>query len=682
MRSCPLFFLLFSLLLFTSSDSLHSQIDSIVRELDSVIISAGRIQTPYLSVPSSVSYLDLSSRTSFLNHADLSEAISDVPGIFTLNGQNFAQDLRISMRGFGSRAAFGIRGIKLIVDGIPETTPDGQGQLDNIAVGDISSIEILQGTSAAQYGNASGGVIEIKTLNFLEKQSLHFNFRTGSFGLQQYQVKTAQDLGLFQLQFAGTHQRSEGYRMHSRVRQSNFLLKLGRQWENTTIDWQFSFLDSPMAEDPGGINLSDALANPRIARDRNISFNAGEEITHWKTSSSLEHTFRPGVKWTNNLFYASRNFDGRLPFENGGAIDLNRSYGGILSQVQLKQIGDKWVHENRIGMDLMLQSDDRDRFLNKDGVRGVLTLSQEERFDNFGIYVIDQWSSDRWTFRGSMRYDFHYLGVTDFFESDGDQSGEKKLSAFNYSIGMTYQWHEGLSLFGNWSTSYETPALSELTANPLGGGGFNPDVLPMKAKTFEIGSKGIINDVFNYSFAAFIIHTTDELIPYELNDFPGRTFFRNAGETNRMGIESKLRFRLIPGVHVSTTYTFSDFTFGEYMIEGEDLSDLMLPGIPAHSWTNVLSIGEKTVFFRLSSQYFSAISVRDDQTVRVEPYHLVNLRLGGTLKKGGWKVQPYIAINNILSTEYFDNLRINAFGGRYYEPGASINWQIGCGVEF
>ncbi len=670
-----------SILLLITSFASWGQTDSIVTtELDSIMIVAGRMDVPYLTVPAAITSIDLNERINYTSHTDLGEVVSQVPGLFALNGQNYAQDLRISLRGFGARSAFGIRGIKLVVDGIPETTPDGQGQLDNVSVGDITSIQVLQGTNGSQYGNASGGVIEIMT--DVDRDFSHASIRMGSYGLQQYRLGTNQSFDGMKVQFSGTHQSSNGFRDHSQLRQTNLLGKLSKSWNNQSLAIRASLLSSPMAQDPGGINIDQAASNPRSARDRNISFDAGEEITHWKTSVKYDNQLNKNLGLSATTFYSGRSFDGRLPFGNGGAIDLNRKYGGLMLQLQQKAVKSNFVERGTYGIDILSQRDSRDRFVNIDGQRGDITLSQLEKFDNIGFYIIRQLSYKKWTWRGSLRYDINKIGVEDSFLSNGDASGSETLSSFNYSLGANYNYNDNQALFLNYSTSFETPTLSELGANPSGAGGFNDMLDPARARSLEIGFKGTASKKLSYVFTLFNIKTTNELLPFEIADQPGRTFFRNSGQTKRTGLELDVTYRPFNKLDIQMAYTLSNFKFDEYVVDGEDLSDIQLPGIPKVAISTSLTYHHNKLYLRATSQYFSRISVRDDNTVGVEPYHVVNLRLGHQIKTDSANIRPFIGINNLFSTTYYDNLRLNAFGSRHYEPAAELNVQVGVGVEF
>ena len=657
------------------------QQDSIVTaDLDSVVVTAGRMSIPYLTAPAAITTVDLEDRIDYTNHTDLGEVVSQVPGLFALNGQNFAQDLRISLRGFGARSAFGIRGIKLVVDGIPETTPDGQGQLDNVSVADITGVEVLQSTSGSQYGNASGGVIEISTDT--DQEVSQASIRVGSYGLRQYRLSTNQSFDNTRLQLSATHQRSDGYRDHSKLIQTNILGKLSTSWANQSLSIRASVLASPTAQDPGGINLDQATSDPRSARDNNVSFDAGEDITHWKTSVKYDNQLSNNLSLSATTFYSGRSFDGRLPFGNGGAIDLDRNYGGLMLQLQQKIIKSNLVSQGTYGIDLLSQRDNRDRFVNEDGIRGDLTLSQLEKFDNYGLYVIRQLSFNQWTFRGSLRYDINRIGVDDSFLTDGDATGAETLSSFNYSLGANYNYYDGQSIFISYSTSFETPTLSELGANPNGSGGFNDMLDPADARTIEVGLKGTLSKKLSYALTFFNISTSNELLPFEIADQPGRTFFRNAGETKRTGLELDVTYSPSDKLDLQVASAFSNFKFDEYILDGEDLSDIQLPGIPKVAISSSLTYHYNNLYLRATSQYYSRISVRDDDTVDIDPYHIVNLRLGHKIQTGSVVIKPFVGINNLFSSTYFDNLRLNAFGSRYYEPAAEINVQVGVGVEF
>jgi len=648
----------------------YGQQDTLPLLEDSILITATRLETQDLTLPQSSTFVNISKQLPHVSHRHLGDLLYQVPGVFSQNGQNYAQDLRISMRGFGSRAAFGIRGIKLVVDGIPETTPDGQGQLDNIAISDISSIQVLQGSSGGRYGNAAGS----------DLQPLGASVRFGSFGYQQYRLSTDQKLDDYRLSLSGTHARSEGYRDHSRFRQTNLQAGLHKDTDKDELHFLVSYTDSPMAEDPGGVNLEQATEDPRSAREQNVTFDAGESINHWKTS--LSYTRHLDDQYAINVlgFVSGRNFLGRLPFENGGAIDLDRIYGGGTLELQKKQIATHGVVTSALGIDVGFQADDRTRFLNQSGTLGDLTLDQEESFDSYSFYFLQQRNFRTWTIDYSLRYDNNAIGIEDNFLADDDGSGSRSLNTLNWSIGISKLVGESSSVYVQHSTSFETPTLSELSANPDNGGGFNQDLDPSRAWTYELGVKHKAGSRFSLTSALYYIKTAQELIPFELDQFPGRTFFMNAAETNRLGVEASAQLSITDQLSLLGTYTYADYTFGDGALGDEAIEGIRLPGIPNHLVDLGVTYRTSSFYARANFRQTGSISLRNDATVEAPSYSFLELYLGYEIDRPFGVVKPFFSIHNILNVSYFDNLRVNAFGSRFYEPAAGRNVQFGVSI--
>ena len=304
-----------------------------------------------------------------------------MPSLFIQNANNFAQDLRISLRGFGARSAFGIRGIKIIIDGIPETTPDGQGQLDNLPLGLLKSFEVLRGPSASLYGNASGGVIYLNTIDQLEEETFQLQSRFGAYGFQSYQfntyLKEAKTSALIHLSRTQTN----GFRKNSGFKQNLLNIKVNNTiTPKSTLKLQLNYTNSPRAEDPGGITLEDTEADWSQARQRNVEYDTFESVDQFKTGLTWHQGLGDLWKLDTYGFYSFRDFYGKLPFENGGIIDLNRNYFGLGSQLTYKQNRHLW----KIGVETAQQSDQRDRYINLTGSQGALSFSQLEKFRNFG----------------------------------------------------------------------------------------------------------------------------------------------------------------------------------------------------------------------------------------------------------------------------------------------------------
>jgi len=288
------------------------------QEIDTVYIKSARISTTAQKLPAAISVYQATVNDATRQQLSLQEYTQQTPGLFAQNANNFAQDLRISIRGFGARSAFGIRGIKLIVDGIPETTPDGQGQLDNLNLGIIDRIEVLKGPSSSLYGNASGGVISIETIDEVKQTFSNWKATVGSYGFQNYQATAGIKSGNASYIFHGNYITSDGYRDQSGFQQYNFNVKA-----NFKISDKFSlkalvnYSDSPQADDPGGINLESVEEDRRQAREQNVLFETGETIQQFKAGLSAIWKLNPNTTAEGYLFYNNRQFEGRLPFVKG-----------------------------------------------------------------------------------------------------------------------------------------------------------------------------------------------------------------------------------------------------------------------------------------------------------------------------------------------------------------------------
>jgi len=653
--------------------SLMGQVDtSKLYELPTVTLQVPRLEGRLLGRPMAVTSLQSSAIFQAQQQLSINEYLNEVPGLFALNPSNFAQDLRVSIRGFGARAAFGIRGVKILVDGIPETTPDGQGQTDNLDLGIVDRLEILRGPSSGLYGNAAGGVISISSQSKVEQPFLELGTTLGSFNLQQYQVKTGFKTAKSDYIFHVSDTQTDGYRENSGMKSTTWNGQMLHQFAGeSSLKLILNYTDSPQADDPGGINAAAVTENRRQARDANLSFQAGEAIEQFKVAAILKHK-----QLSTNVFFSKRGFYGLLPFENGGIVDLKRNYWGHSLQYTLGKLDSsddsKVSHRFQIGYSIAQQSDDRARFNNLEGKQGDLTFEQTESFSNLGLYLLEELQLTRgWSALISLRYDRNQLEAKDRFLNNGNDSGDIQFSSFNPSIGINYELAQNTHVYGQFSTSFETPALSELSNDPDGEGGFNTELLPQSAENIEFGLKGVVQGKWQYELTYFHIRTKDEIVSFEIPFFPGRDFFRNAGETTRDGIETSLLYAFAKRWRMNLTYTYSDFSYLTYINGGNDFSGNELPGLPKHFGSASLRyIAPGGFFARIQTRFVGELFANDANTASDPGYTLVNLNLGYNVAVGKWKFMPFVGLNNALDATYNDNIRINAFGGRYFEPAA------------
>jgi iron complex outermembrane receptor protein len=635
--------------------------------LDSITLEAFRIQKQANRLPFAVSVRDFSTTQDQRQQLSLADYLQEFPGVFSLNAQNFAQDLRVAIRGFGARSAFGIRGIKLVVDGIPETTPDGQGQVDNLNLGLIDTIELIRGGAASLYGNASGGVISIRTLDQLESNTLRPSMHFGSFGFQNFQLQGSyQRSNTLVMGYMG-HSQQSGYRKNSAYENLGFNIKVKHQLQsNSQLTFLMNYANSPEAQDPGGLTAEAVMTDRRQARQRNVDFLAGESVGQFKLGTAWQATKN---QWEYQVyaFYTTRDFLGRLPFANGGIVDLGRRYGGFGGSVQYASAGKVYQNRLRLGVDGAQQTDQRRRFVNNNGAVAAATLNQEEQFSSFGFSLLNDWQWKGWTLLGGLRYDRNRLAVEDHFLSDGMDSGARVLPSWNYSLGLNYQWAMHHRVFVNTASSYETPVLSELSTNPSGKGGFNNSLQPQEAQTVELGYAWAQRQQ-RFSLTAFFVDSRNELVPFEQDAFPGRTFYRNAGRSSRQGLESSYLLQWRSRWQLQLNYTYSDFRYQDYQTPKADYSDMRLPGLPQHLAQGQLRYqAPKGLSLRFSAYHRGQLYANDANTATeaaVTLFHLDAALPLGFFPQG----QLFFGIQNLRDVRYSDNIRLNAFGNRFYEP--------------
>ncbi|WP_422860334.1 TonB-dependent receptor family protein [Flagellimonas sp. S174] len=665
-----------SLLLFTILFSAISkaQQDSVpVIELDTVIIEAARLQIAKDELPASVSVKEFGAIQQNLQQLTANDYLQGIPGLFVLNSNNFAQDTRISIRGFGARSAFGIRGVRLVIDGIPETTPDGQGQVDNLNLALIERIEVLRGASSSLYGNASGGVINVSTKSNFSRDFVELSSAIGSYNFQSFQAIAGIRNKKSKTVIFANRTTSDGFRANSRFETNQFNLRTKLNTGNkTSLNFQLNYTDSPMAQDAGGITQEDVDVDRTQARDRNVDFDTGESVRQFKTGVALQ--WRPSKLNLNSfVYYSYRDFANKLPFSFGGAVDLVRNYWGHGSNASFDFFKDKGLLTAQVGYELASQNDRRTRFINDLGSLGDVTLQQNEIFQNLGAFAILQSKIEKWVFRGGLRYDNNILEVKDTFLDNGDASDRIVLNTINPSIGLRFKVDKNQSLFANFATSFETPVLSELSANPNDDGGFNQNLNEQTSTTFE-GGYTYSKPKFRLETTVFYIETEDDIVPFELEAFPDRTFFRNAGSAERFGLEVSTVFWLNNTIRFNASYAWSRFTYNRFEIPLGNFNGNRLPGVPEHlAFLQGLYRSPKGLVIRWNMQYRGDFFANDSNAVTEASAVISNLSVSQKLSFDGWNLSPYFGINNLFDTQYNDNVRLNAFGGRFFEPAPGIN---------
>ncbi len=655
-------------------------------QLDEIIVRATRMDKRIDEIPAAISVITKDDIQLGRQQLGLDESLAAIPGLFMQDRYNFAQDLRIAIRGFGARSNFGIRGVKILVDGIPESLPDGQGQSDGIDIGSIERIEVLRGPASSLYGNASGGVINITSERGPADPFIETRLSFGEFDFQKFQLKAGGNAGRLNYLLNISDMEFDGYRTHSETENTllnaRFIYEIDNESEFGLV---LNATDQPVANDPGGITLTDAQANPTSARQQNVDFDAGEALDQQRIGLSYKKSVgeRHEIRLRNH--YVWRDFANKLPFTGGGAVTFDRFFVGGGAAYTYR--GELWGRPNSliVGTDIDRQDDDRKRFDNNMGVLGPLALDQTELVTSIGVFVQNEIAlSEDLALTVGLRYDEVEFDVEDHFLADGNDSGSRTLSETSPMIGVVYSPSDTTNLYATISTAFETPTTTEF-ANPSGAGGFNPNVDPQLATNYEVGIRGTLGERNRYELSLFTIDVEDELIPFELAAQPGRDFFSNAGKSTRNGAEISFVSQPVEGLRISVAYTYSDFEFDEFLDDnGNDFSGNALPGIP-----DDLFRGE--VAYTHPSGFYGAIDllsvgdffVNNANSAVNDSYSVVNLRVGHVdLRFGDWVLSPFVGVNNLADEQYAANARLNAFGGRYFEPAPERHFYGGLAIRY
>lgn len=654
-------------------------------ELAPVEVSATRTSLALPEVSAAVTVLDGEDLERGRAPATLAELLDRVPGLFVQNTGNFAQDARVALRGFGARTAFGIRGVAIIVDGIPQTLPDGQSQVDSIDPASIERIEVLRGPASALYGNAAGGVIRITTRRPDGASSARVGQGLGRYG--RIDTRAGLSGGSEKLGFRLDASRFEqdGFRRHGRVEQYRAGARLA--WnpsKHTRITAVAGYFDAPEEQDPGGVTADRARSSPRAARDANVAFDAGESLDQWRLAAGVEHAFgaRDNQRIRLTGFGFLRSFGNRLPFESGGQVAFERRFTGFDGQYEIDADAGGFSHRVTVGFDYRDQDDDRERFDNIEGIRGDRVLAQNESVAALGVYAQHRVRlAPDWTLRAGVRFDEVRLDVADRLVADGDDSGERTWREFSPGAGLVWRAADALSVYASVGSAFQTPTTTELAnpEDPGSGGGFNRALEPQTAHSYELGLRGAAGAGLRYEASAFRARIDDAITSFEVPGFSGsgRDFFRNAGRSTRNGVELSARIRLAAGWRLRAGYTYSDFEFDRFKTPGGDFSGNRLPGVPRHVGFAALDFAGTRGFHAGADLRAVGDVVADNANSASAPdYATVDIHAGQRWSVGDYDIDLSAALDNVFDERHIDNVRVNAFGGRFFEPAPGTAFHV------
>ena len=673
--------------------------------LPPVHISVNRAALPTAVTPEAVSAVDKRQVARARPTWGLDEALATVPGVYTANRYNFSLDQRISIRGMGSRSAFAVRGVKVFVDGIPQTLPDGQGQLTNLDLGLVDRIEVLRGAASALYGNASGGVISIWTNPvFAGRWGEELRVVAGSFDRDldrtwtKWQSTTRVGLGggsglvhVSRLAYSGERDHSEA---DLRYLNTRFHFPLRPGWSlSVTADVG----EQPRADNPGALTAVELDADRDQAAPLNLSSRAGKDVSQVQVGATLRRDAPAWGQAAFTLFGLTRALQNPQTF---AYIGVDRAaWGARLLVARELPLGSR-AHRLSAGFDFQRLRDDRVNFGNVAGAPdNTRLLDQLEHVTEIGPFVQSTVAlASGIAATAGLRYDRVSFRVRDrlITPSNPDDSGERVMDAVSGSLGVSVSSSRGPTLYVNTGSSFETPTTTELANRPDTAGGFNAGLEPQRAWSYEIGMRGggrwrMVEDGggggIAWSAAVFRMDVRNLLVSFEIPSSPGRRFFRNAGGARHVGLELATSAQAGP-LGVSLAWTVSDFRYTDYAVSAAGgtrrLDGRALPGVPGH-WLRILARARPDVargaWVEIEQTVSSRYLVDDTVNVKTAPWAATTLRAGWEGTIGTVRVSPFLGLNNVFDRKYVSSVVINAARGRYYEPAPGRNLYIGASIE-
>ncbi len=646
-------------------------------------ISIEAVRIPSITnqdAPLSVSVLVRSTeRRNFEPALSLDEVLAEMPGLQVNDRGNAAIGERISIRGMGWRAAFGVRGVQVILDGIPLTMPDGQSFADIVSPSMVQRAEVIRGPASLFWGNGSGGVLFLSTRSSETEPGTRIRLLAGGESLDdprgalhQLSLENRSNLGDGRLRFFVSNDQRVGSREYSSSRFTRAALYATLPLRSTSVLQISSAIADQDAENPGQLTLEQFREDPDLANARNVDTRAGKESLQAQLGAKLLHQTTIG-EFSATLYGIVRDLDNPLSFTY---IDLNRLAGGVRLVLQDQSDLIEWG----LGIDIGVQDDDRRNINNIDGNPGEqVSLAQDETVRNLSPFAFV-----RKPLIGSLsatvglRADYIRFSMKDRFLDNGDQSGDRTFSSFSPAIGLSYS-RGSYTLYTNFRNAFETPTTTELVNRPDLDGGFNPNVDPQRVIGFEVGARGTLpfwNSTFD--LAVYTMDIQDRLVPFQTEAGGDRTFYRNAGENLHQGVE--LSFSTNPLAWMQWQITHSSNRF-EY--RADELRGNRLPGIPDHRTDVFLRLRSAQLWFQGSFRHITSYYVDDANTQKNDAYSVVDATIG--LKPRGnarMTINPFLKLSNVFDETYSGSVVINAFGGRYYEPSPGRSLQLGLTLDF
>lgn len=668
--------------------------------LQPVVVTSTRTGLAPFATPASVDIVAGETMRANLPQVNLSESLAGVPGMLIQNRQNYAQDLQIAIRGFGARSTFGIRGVRLYVDGIPATLPDGQGQSSNIDIASTDRVEILRGPFSALYGNSSGGVIQVFTEEGSGEPRITPGLTFGSDGLRRYGAKAGGGAGDGKIGYVVSASRftNDGYRDHSEAARNlanaRLDIRLGTDGKLTLVANSVDV----KAQDPLGLDWAQFNAAPRSVATVANQFDTRKTVQQVQGGLVYERRIDGANDMRIMAYYGQRDtvqFQAIPPGAQGnprhagGVISLGRDYGGIDARWtgRLHLAGSPLMLVGGLAWDtLEEQRRGYENFIGATlGVQGALRRNERNRVWNLDPYLQGTWQfAQRWTLDAGVRQSTVRFNSEDYYNVglNGDDSGAARYRKLLPMAALRYQARPDLNLYATAGRGFETPTFNELSYRTDGLSGLNFGLRPAVNTSAEIGAKARLAGGM-LTAAVFQIHTEDEIV--SAGSLGGRATFQNAGRTHRKGLELGWEGTIAPDWRVQASHTWLEAVYRDSFCS--PACSAANPAIPAGN--RIPGIARQMTFVSLAwapaqgwragieGRYLDRIHVNDRNSEAAPGYVTAAMHAGYRLQIHRWSIDGYARIDNLFDRRYAGSAIINEGNGRYYEPAPGRNWSAG-----
>ncbi|MGM0589208.1 MAG: TonB-dependent receptor family protein [Bacteroidota bacterium] len=657
----------------TAADSLLTDtLETVQIEAANAQYSIDRAPFSYSTINRSIGQLNQNSGTS------LADLTADLPGIWINDRENFALGNRITMRGIGWRAAFGVRGIQLVLDGIPLTMADGQSVTNIIDPGYIRQLEVIRGPSSLFWGNAGGGVLYLKTIPTNDQSSsINIGLQRGFYNTKRYDFQVAQPLGKHYISGYASRQLTDGYRDYSSATLNR--AGLGGYFQlgsNLLLNYHSAFLAMPFAEHPGSLNRQQAQSEPTQALTSYENLEAGKIAYQGQVGFSLNWTPSFG-NFELSGYGIKRDLENPLTF---AYIDLDRNAGGGRFSYEFSWKGITL----QAGADAKYQGDFRQNFDNNLGEpTSIPRLEQTEEVfsrSGFGILTYD-WKF--LTLTGGIRYNLVDFQLDDSILTDGDDSGQRSFEALTPALGISFNWVKQ-TLYANYTTAFEAPTTTELVNRPDNEGGFNPEIEPEHMAGIEVGLRGSFWDRrIRYDLVAYQQQINDMLIPYQ-DATSDRVYYRNAGKTQHQGVEAQFSIRPLRPFTLGASLSLLEATFKQGITQDSTvLSGNHIPGVTPQRINAFIEMKHAGMRAKLALEHVKEYYVNSINTEMNNGYDILDLEISHTgIELNEYVLlYPFLEIRNLTDINYYGSVVVNARGDQFFEPSAGRHAMAGFTLQ-